>query len=140
MSDRVKAIIEKIAGDPETLSVNQWMKIVANLDADNQQLAESRKQLVRDITEERGFLGRQIATLQTKNDALEERMKPFLKREESNTHAEQLKIYNEMMKAREKKPDLPQQKRKVKKKTRRQYKRKVTQPVSVISSVDTHML
>jgi hypothetical protein len=125
----------------------QKEKEIANLKIQLEDLAESRKKLVRDITAERDLYQRCEKRYEIQIAALNQRMIPFLKLEEANTVAEQLKTWNAMNKKplpkceeNKQQPSLRKHNRKTKPK-RKTGKRATFAAVPRITElIDVHLL
>jgi len=113
---------------------------VARLKLELHQVLESRAKLVADITAERQLYETQIKRLEIQNKALAERMQPFLKQEEANTAAEQLRVYNRMHARAQQQSQKPP--RKVNKKQRqvRVPKAYTSARVALVESAELHLL
>ena len=120
-----------------------WQQI-ANLEQANEQLNESRQKLVADISAERSLYETVIKRLEIQNKALNERMQPFLKQEEANTAAGQLREWNKFHKNKTVavQPKQPKQQQKQKRRTRRYVNKEhqVLNSVPITDSVATHLL
>jgi hypothetical protein len=116
---------------------------IARLEIEIQQVLESRKKLVADITAERQVYESQINRLEIQNKALTERMQPFLKQEEANTVAEQLREYNRIQRRPQQEAHVKTRKKKVKKKLPKYRKTKShdgNAAACCVDCVETHLL
>jgi hypothetical protein len=121
--------------------ITLYKERIAEIEQANMNLSESRQKLVADITAERTLYEATIKRMEIKIQALTERMQPFLKQEEANTVAGQLKEWNKMHKNKTIVAQ-PKQQRKQKKRARRytNKERQVLNPIPVVDSVATHLL
>ena len=131
--------------EPGTISdaerIKEHEEQIANLKQANERLSESRQRLVADITSERQLYETQIKRLEIQNKALMERMQPFLKQEEANTVAGQLKEWERIRKIKAV-PMQPKQQSKHKKRTKRHLHKesRVLKSTLVVDTVATHLL
>jgi hypothetical protein len=130
-----------------SVSISHHEQELLQLKQQIDELAESRKKLVVDITLEREFYERRCNRYEIQIAALEQRMLPFLKLEEANTVAEQLKTWNALNPKPKQNQKTNKTRRPIKKlrmavKAKRQSK-KTTNSVArrqTMESVETHLL
>jgi ADP-heptose:LPS heptosyltransferase len=127
-------------------AIIQKEKEIADLKLQLEDLAESRKKLVVDITAERDFYERCGKRYEIQIAALNQRMIPFLKLEEANTVAEQLKTWNAMNKKPLPKRDEKKQQPSLRKHNRKTKPKKTGKRATCAAvprtneSIDVHLL